>query len=657
LNKATKSMLRLKDSLTEEIYSKIKDSFPVEPQDIDLASTPQARFGDLALTFPFQLAKKLNSPPRQVAQKILSRLLPLAGVEKAEVAGAGYINLYLDRQAFFESRFWPEPGHARPAEERKIVVEHTNINPNKAAHIGHLRNACLGDTLVRCLRHLGETVEVQNYIDDTGVQVVDVVFGLMELEKKTKPEVEAIAGKFDYYCWDLYARVSSYLQEHAEAQPRKAAILKHIEQGRGPEAELARHVSRRILRAHLQTMSRLDIGYDVLPCESSILALRFWEKAFSRLRERGAVSLAQDGPNQGCWVMKLEGDPDKEKIIVRSDGTVTYVGKDIAYQLWKFGLLGLDFGYEPFLREDDRTVWISTASPAQAQAKASVPVFGQASRVYNVIDTRQAYLQKVVVQGLRSLHYEEQASKSIHFSYEMVALSPKSLKELDYTPTAEDADKAFLEVSGRKGLGVKADDLLDRLEDKAKAEVEKRNPEFAPQAKAAIARQIAAGALRYFMLKFARNSLIVFDFEEALSFEGETGPYLQYTYVRLNSIFRKLRERESRPAADILAEVQRRIPPLSSLSNKEMDDLWDLVVFASQLEEEVWLSAQTLEFARLAKFAFALAQKANGYYHQYPVLAEEDGRLKSLRLLVLAFVRDVLKTALSLMGIPLPERM
>jgi len=646
-------MLRFKDRLRNEIYARIKDSYPVEPGDIELTSTPQARFGDLALTFPFQLAKKLKSPPRLIAQEIASRLSPLEGVEKAEIAGAGYINLFLDRQTFFASRFGPATGPARPPEERKVVVEHTNINPNKAAHIGHLRNACLGDTLVRCLRRLGETVEVQNYVDDTGVQVVDVVFGFLELEKKTKAEVEAIGGKFDYYCWDLYARVSAFLQAHPESQPRKAAILKQIEHGQGLEAELARHVSRRVLRSHLQTMARLDIGYDVLPCESSILVLRFWDKAFSLLRERGAVALAREGPNQGCWVMKLEDDPDKEKVIVRSDGTVTYVGKDIAYQMWKFGLLGMDFGYEPFLQENGRTVWIT--SPAQAGASA--PSFGHASRVYNVIDTRQAYLQKVVVQGLRSLHYEEQASKSIHFSYEMVALSPKSLKELDYTPTAEDANKAFLEVSGRKGLGVKADDLLDRLEDKARAEVDKRNPDLDSQVRTSIARQIAAGALRYFMLKFARNSLIIFDFEEALSFEGETGPYLQYTCVRLNSIFRKLGEREGRPAEDILSELQGHIPSLSSLSNKEMDDLWELVVSSSQLEEEVRLSVQALEFSHLAKFAFALAQKVNGFYHQYPVLAEEDGRLKGLRLLVLLFVRDALKTALSLMGIPLPERM
>ena len=659
-------MLRLKDILKDEIYARVKDSFPVGPEDIGLTSTPQARFGDLALTFPFQLAKKLKSPPREVAQEVLSRLTGLEGVEKAEIAGAGYINLYLDRQAFFASRFTPAAGPARPPEERKIVVEHTNINPNKAAHIGHLRNACLGDTLVRCLRKLGETVEAQNYIDDTGVQVVDVVFGFLEMEKKTQAEVEAISNKFDYYCWDLYARVSAFLQSHAEAQPRKAAILKQIEHGQGPEAELARHVSRRILRAHLQTMARLDIAYDVLPCESSILALRFWDKAFSLLRERAAISLAQEGPNQGCWVMRLEDDPDKEKIIVRSDGTVTYVGKDIAYQLWKFGLLGLDFHYEPFLEENGRTVWISSAaalatkpatSPAPRPAAPLAVSFGKASRVYNVIDTRQAYLQKVVVQGLRSLHYDEQAAKSIHFSYEMVALSPKSLKELDYTPTAEDAEKAFLEVSGRKGLGVKADDLLDRLEEKARAEVEKRNPELDSAAKGSIYRQIAAGALRYFMLKFARNSLIVFDFEEALSFEGETGPYLQYTCVRLNSIFRKLGEREGRPAEGILDGLQREIPSLSLLSEKEINDFWDLVVFASQLEEEVRLSVQALEFSHLAKFAFTLAQKVNGYYHQYPVLAEPDGRLKGLRLLVLLFVRDTLKTALSLMGIPLPERM
>ena len=236
--------------------------------------------------------------------------------------------------------------------------------------------------------------------------------------------------------------------------------------------------------------------------------------------------------------MKLEEDEEREKIIVRSDGTVTYVGKDIAYQLWKFGLLEKDFYYEPFLDEGGKTLWISTAEP-----RPDSPHFGGGSKVFNVIDTRQAYLQKVVTQGLRALKFDAQAEKSIHFSYEMVALSPKSLEELGYKASEEEKDRAFLEVSGRKGLGVKADDLLDRLEEKALAEVEKRNAGLDGDVKKAISRDIASGALRYFMLKFAKNSLIVFDFEEALSFEGETGPYLQYTCVRLRSIFRKLEER------------------------------------------------------------------------------------------------------------------
>ena len=350
--------------------------------------------------------------------------------------------------------------------------------------------------------------------------------------------------------------------------------------------------------------------------------------------------------------MRLEEDEEREKVIVRSDGTVTYVGKDIAYQLWKFGLLGRDFYYEPFAEEDGRTLWISTPTPT-----AGSPAFGGATKVYNVIDTRQSYLQKVVVQGLRSLKYDAQAAKSVHFSYEMVALSPKSLSELGYAASDEEKERSFLEVSGRKGLGVKADDLLDRLEAKARAEIEKRNPDLPEDERRRIARDIATGALRYFMLKFARNSVIVFDFEEALSFEGETGPYLQYTAVRLNSIFRKLKERYGVAEADIVPPAGGRpvLPP--GLSDQETADFWDLVLTAASLEEEVLRSVAALEFSHLAKFAFLLCQKLNGYYHKYPILAEENLEVRAFRLLVLRTVKDELHCALGLMGIPPPERM
>jgi len=646
------AMIDFKNRLKKQIAERLGDIYPLEPDDIEFTPTPNAALGELALAFPFQLARRLKTNPRALASEIAGRLLPLEGVERLDIAGAGYINLFLDRTAFFAAVLRDTDRTVPVPEEDKIIIEHTNINPNKAAHVGHLRNACLGDTLVRCRRHRGENVEVQNYVDDTGVQVVDVVFGLMELEGISSPaELDRIPGKFDYYCWDLYARISPHLAAHPESGERKAGILKKIEHGEDPEAGLAHAVSRRILRAHLATMSRLGISYDVLPCESSILRLAFWEKAFERLKERQAIHYVESGDNAGCWVMRLEDEPDREKIIVRSDGTVTYVGKDIAYQLWKFGLLDRDFYYEPFIEDAGRPVWITTSSP-----RPGSPSFGRGSRVYNVIDSRQAYLQKVVVQGLKSLKYESQAAKSIHFSYEMVALSPKSLEELGYQATDEEKDRAFLEVSGRKGLGVKADDLLDRLEEKARAEVSGRNPELDPEAAAEVARQVACGALRYFMLKFSRNSLIVFDFDEVLSFEGETGPYLQYTAVRMNSIFRKLRERD-KTAETALHTLETAPPSLTRLQEKELADTWDLVTVMSSIEEDVVRSVAALEFSHLARFAFTLCQKINSYYHRYPILSETDPELRNIRLLTISAARRTLGAALALMGIPIPEKM
>jgi arginyl-tRNA synthetase len=646
-------MIAYKSRLKEAICDRLKSVFPVAPEDLDMAPTPDPKMGDLALTFPFQLAKTLKKAPRAIALEAAPLLASVEGVVKAEVAGGGFINIWLDKAAVFADALRMACRTSLAPEEDKIVIEHTNINPNKAAHIGHLRNACLGDTLARCLRYKGETVEVQNYIDDTGVQVVDVVFGVMELESKTVEDLESLPGRFDYYCWDLYARVSAYLAGHPEAQARKSEIMKGIEHGRDPEYAMSRYISRRIVRAHLATMARLGVAYDVLPCESTILHLKFWDKAFALLKERQAITLAAEGENKGCWVMRLEEDEEREKVIVRSDGTVTYVGKDIAYQLWKFGLLGRDFHYEPFAEADGRTLWISTANPGPAAG----PSFGGASKVYNVIDTRQSYLQKVVVQGLRSLKYDAQAAKSVHFSYEMVALSPKSLSELGYAASDEEKDRSFLEVSGRKGLGVKADDLLDRLEAKARDEIDKRNADLPEDEKRKIARQIATGALRYFMLKFARNSVIVFDFEEALSFEGETGPYLQYTAVRMNSIFRKLKARDGLSESDIRPPAESRDIIPNALTERETADFWDLILTAASLEEEALRSVAGLEFSHLAKFAFLLCQKFNGYYHKYPVLAEENKEVRAFRLLVLRTVKDQLHCALGLMGIPPPERM
>lgn len=626
--------------------------YPFEPSMLDFAYTPQSNMGDLALAFPFQLAKEMKKKPRELALEILSQMGALEGVEKLEVAGPGYINLFLDKKEFFLHQLQSIGTTHLSPEETKVIIEHTNINPNKAAHIGHLRNAILGDTLGRCCHYKGEQVEIQNYIDDTGVQVVDVVFGFMEIERKDLDDIKKIKGKFDYYCWDLYARVSSYLESHPETQKRKYEILKKIEEGKNPETEIADYISRRILKLHLKTMKRLDIDYDLLPCESSILKLKFWEKASSLLKEKKAIYYVDKGENKGCWVMKLDEVEEKEKIIVRSDKTITYVGKDIAYQLWKFGLLEKDFYYNPFIKKNGKIVWITTSEP-----NINSPQFGKGSLVYNVIDTRQSYLQKIVVQGLKSLHYLREAEKSIHFSYEMVALSPKSLGELSLKVAEKESGKDFFEVSGRKGVGVKADDLLDRLEEKAMIEVKKRNPELPSAQKADIAHKIAIGSLRYFMLKFARNSLIIFDFEEALNFEGETGPYLQYTYVRIQSIFRKLKEKIGYDLQSLQSQISSRKASVKALSESECKEFWDIVLYGSRFDEEVLHSIMSLEFSHLAKFTFNLCQKFNAYYHKYSVLAEKNKAIQNIRILTIYYVSEVLKKAFSLMGIPTPHLM
>ncbi len=649
-------MLNLKIRLKNDINNLMKDRYPLDLERIELGYTPNIGMGDLALAFPFQLAKELRRAPRDIAQEIAPLLSTLEGVDRCEIAGAGYLNLFLDRSQFFIHKLKTAGISTLKPEEDKVIVEHTSINPNKAAHIGHLRNSTLGDTLVRSMRYKGERLEIQNYIDDLGVQVADVVFAFMELEKKGLEEIKEIPGKFDFYCWDLYAQVGPFLEKHPEAKQRKNEILKRIEEGTDPEAAIGSHISRRILKAHLKTMHRLGITYDLQACESSIIGLEFWEKAFNLLKERQAIYYVDEGPQQGCWVMKLEDGQEQEKILVRSNGIVTYTGKDIAYQLWKFGLLDGDFHYEPFIEQDGHTIWITNSQPS-TQPGALPPEFGHGSLVYNVIDVRQSYPQKIVAQGLKSLKFDRQFERSIHFSYEMVALSPESMRDLGLAVAEEDQDKDFLEMSGRKGLGIKADDLLDRMEEKARAEVEQRNPEFSEELKQDISRKIATGALRYFMLKFARNSVIVFDFADALSFEGETGPYLQYTLVRINSIFRKLESVEAFTEGNLETLIQKSEFPLEKLSENEASDFWELVLYASQLDEEVLHSLHSLEFLHLAKYTFNLCQKFNGYYHKYPILNEKDANLKAMRIATISFIRKTLKTALELMGIPQPERM
>ena len=685
----------LERRLAQQIREFLRRTYGVDLLKIVIEQPPRVELGEYALPLAFELAKQLRKPPRKIAEEIVAGIGAIDGFEKLEVAGAGYINARVKREALAAALAADKkPKVDIPA--GKVLVEHSSINPNKSAHIGHLRNAILGDTFVRLLHFVCREVDVQNYIDNTGVQVADVVVGFLHLDKKSRDEIEELTRqpRFDYFCWDLYAKVSRWYAQDKRNRDARQQVLHALEEGGNETAAIADLISTAVLRRHLETMDRLDIEYDFLPRESEILHLHFWDAAFTQLKDAGVLTFEAEGKNKGCWVMRRAGTSNKEsgeksavtdpkqsgspedvddvltaigtnegvdvrelseedqKVIVRSNGTVGYVGKDIAYHLWKFGLLGKDFGYRKFYRyPDTHDCWISTTN-----GEPNHPHFGDVAEIYNVIDARQAEAQNTVIEALRGLGYNQQADHYTHFSYEMVALTPRCAAELGYELSDEDKTRSYIEVSGRKGFGVKADDLIDALIASAKKEVDSRHPQLSEGERATIAAQIAVGALRYFMLKFTKPSVIAFDFKEALSFEGETGPYAQYAVVRASNIFRKGgldpdtfgRDVASYVSTDDFARY---------LNGADATEIWELWLAASKTSYVIDQCITTTEPAYLAKHVFQLAQLFNAFYHKYPILAEPDERRKGFLLATVAIVRRELTRALAVMGISVPAAM
>jgi arginyl-tRNA synthetase len=662
---------RIRKALRHHIHERYKTDVPVVTE-----RPPRLAMGEVASPLCFELAKRLKKPPRALAQEIANSLKNIPGVERVEVAGGGYLNMFFDRAAFFRAACEESlRGTSQPPapDSPKVIVEHTGINPNKAAHIGHLRNAVLGDAFARILRYTGRRVEVQNYIDNTGVQVADVVLGFTHLEPKSLGEVRALADqpKFDYLCWDLYARVTQWLAEDKAHLDLRLQTLKDIEEGHGDTAKMAEVVSTAIVHCHLRTLDRLRIDYDLLPRESEVLRLKFWDAAFELLKNTGAIQFATSGKNAGCWVMQMPSDKevaegteesaeeDEAKIIVRSNGTVTYVGKDIAFHLWKFGLLGRDFHYRRLHKHPDgHQAWVTATEPGESGA----PHFGHAAEVFNVIDARQAYPQQVVAASLRALHHADQADRLKHFSYSFVVLTPRCAQEMGYEISAEDAKKPYVNVSGRKGQGVKADDLIDQLETSAREEVAERHPELSGTFEwQQMVDAISKGALRYFLLRFTRSTVIAFDFKDALSFEGETGPYVQYAVVRVNGIVRKGAEKhpeyEPIDAANLLRIESGALGVARFLAAPAGDDLWELVLLAGSLDARVEVAVASQEPAVLARYAFELAQAFNVFYHKHRILSEEDAEKRAFLLRLSSLVREQLVTTLGLLGITAPEKM
>jgi len=678
------TLTELQQKLRERIRVAARETFGVELQQVNAETPPRAELGDLAFPVSFELAKLIKQAtgekqnPRAIAEKLKTQLEDVEEVSRVEIAGAGYINVFYDRAqllGIFAGSTQQDEDHIdRP----KKMVEHTSINPNKAAHIGHVRNAVLGDTFVRILKAAGDRIEVQNYIDNTGVQVADVVVGFLHLDNLNLDQIKALDHSltkdypFDYYCWDLYTKVGLFYRDGnagGDMNPEKVKVrnevLHALEEGGNEIAELADYVATRNVECILDTMERLDIRYDLLARESDILHLHFWNRAFELMKKTGVIRYETEGRHAGCWVMPFEShtgtdEHESDKIIVRSNGTVTYTGKDIAYQLWKLGKLGLDFHYRVFRNyEDGHTLWSTQTEPELPGTER--PHFGGGVTVYNVIDSRQSYPQEIVARGVAAVVPEIGEDASVHFSYEMVALSPAACDELGIELSDEDRARPYIEMSGRKGLGVKADDLINQLEAGALAEVEKRNPELSEDDKRATAHEVAVAALRYFLLKFTRNTVIAFDFKEALSFEGETGPYCQYAAVRTNSIFRKLAS-ETVGASDTLIRqiagdgaLQERVSEV--LSGEGGTEIWSLVMLSQQLDEVIVQCRNSAEPANLAKYTFSLARAFSRFYHDHRILTEQDEVRRGVLIAVTKIIRTQLTSALGILGINVPEQM
>lgn len=632
--------------------------------EVPLNNPPKREMGDFSSAICLSLAKTRRRPPMELAREVVEKLSASLPPYILEVTTTppGYLNFKVNWPTF-AAELLPEifekaDRFGRPLEEKreKVFVEHTSVNPNKAMHIGHLRNSVLGDTVARVLRWLGYSTEVCNYIDDTGVQVVDVVTALLYLDPpfytEGSPDFTSIWEKvppdqpLDYFCWDLYARFQGEVEKDPSLRQRREEVLHQIERGQPPVALFARELSTRIVRAHLETVERLSVFYDLLNWESDIIHQGFWEATFVLLKERGGLRLETEGPNRGCWVVPLggvvetsDGMKSLDKVLVRSNGSVTYTGKDIAYQLWKFGLLERDFLYKKWgTQANGEELW-TTAQNGQPKDRLTRE-FGKADRVINVIDVRQSYPQEVVIECLRQMGFTKEADRSVHLAYEVVNLSSQAARLMGVG--AEETDeKRSVAMSGRSGTGVKAKDFIEMVKQKV---MEKSDDSLEEK----VADTLTSAAIRYYLLKFTLESQIVFDFEEALKTTGDTGVYLEYAHARACSILRKAEER------GIVSEWRKEVVP-TQLTETEKGLVEALSTFGSVVNR----IGKNLRVSQLAEYAFDLATSFTDFYEhpdpdaesQIPFIHLQDDDLRTFRLSLVKAFQIVMGNTLRLMGL------
>ena len=592
------------------------------------------RFGEVSCTSAFTLAKKLGASPLEIAKRLVSDIeLDSEGLlVKVEARPPGYINFKVNWlrysplvvEAVLEQREYY--GRTHTGEGQNIFLEYTSVNPNKALHIGHARNVCIGDTLARLLKFAGYRVVTADYVDDSGNQMADLLLGFLHMGY---PQDPPNGVKFDAYCGDnVYVEVNKRLASDPELQKKKDEIAKNIEEGSPELSRLNRMIAERVLADQLKTCWRLGASYDMINMETDVFRFELWDKVYGSLLKSGKLYMPKSGEQAGCWLIDLSKHPvlskEGDEVIMKSDGTTTYVARDIAYAAWKLGFFKVDFKYSDYKQNPDGSaLWITDLN-----GKKSIKL-GRVDKTIAVIDVRQRRPQEVVRFSLAALGLDPDRYQ--HYAYEVVSLSPKDAASLGWEPQQE----KFVHMKGREGLYLKADEMLEMLSNKIVSETKQRHPDWPVEKILKNSEKVASAALRYSLIKVDADKTIVFDSDEATRLEGDTAAYLVYSYARACRILEKVPALPQEVAAPV------------KLSAQEMKLLRQIAMFPLVVED----AAKSLLIKKIAGYAYDLAVVFSDFYENCPVIRADEPETKKFRASLVVAYKQAIANVLGVLGI------
>ena len=600
-----------------------------------IRETTNPEFGELYSNLPFVLAKKLKKNPIEIAENLVKNIKINKSIG-IEVQKPGYLNFRIDYKILcYESikNTIKEPIKIiNLGQGKKIILEHTSVNPNKALHIGHARNLFIGDALGKMLKKTGHQVTIMNYIDDSGLQIADIIVGFKYAKMNDEPPKNI---KFDIYAGNnIYVKINQLYKEKPEFLEKRKHVLKELEKKSNIQ-NYAKKITTRILKEQLQTAWRLGASYDLLVFESHIIFSKNWENIFEKMRKLKIVELETEGELAGAWIIKIKNKEESDKVLVRSDGTSTYIAKDIVLASWKIGLIKDIFNYQIYDKQlNQKELWCTTLN----QQKNIHPKFTNNNTAITIIDARQNRLQKIIQEILEELNNYKNLKKYLHLPYEVVTISKKTAISLGF----KIENNKTIHMSGRKGIYINADTAVDFIKNKVIKETKSRNPEKSINWINDTSEKISLAAFRYELLKQDLDKLIIFDFENSLRLDGETGPYLLYSYARASRIIEKS---GFEPKID------------NNMSNSlNQDHEKNLVRTLSKLNLIIEESIRNTSPMRLSKFAFTLSSNFNLFYEKSNVLHEQNKDIKNARLALVHSFRNTIKLILEMLGINTLEK-